>query len=67
MVEQQASKHQLLVEGYDALNEKIDRRFDQAESGRKEDRAHLEGMMKGLFISLSRRDDELEERIEAAV
>ncbi len=43
---------------------KIDRRFDEAETGRKEDRGHLEAMMKATFLQLSRRDDELEERTE---
>ncbi len=58
------SKLQLLAEGHGAQDEKLDRRFDEAEARRRTDRNHLEEMMKGLFVSLSRRDDELEERFE---
>ncbi len=58
------SKLQILAEGHIAQDEKIDRRFDQAETGRREDRDHLEAMIKGVFVNLDRRDDGLEERIE---
>ncbi len=64
LIEGQHSTLQLLAEGHAAQDEKIDRRFDQADDRRRTDRNHLEGMMKGLFLSLSRRDDELEERFE---
>ncbi len=62
LIEDLKSEVQLLAEGHAAQDEKIDRRFDEAETGRKEDRGHLEAMMKGTFLHLSRRDDELEEQ-----
>jgi len=58
---------ELLAEGHEAQDEKIDRRFDQVEDGRKEDRGHLETLIKASFLHLSRRDDELEERAEMAL
>ncbi len=64
LIEDLQSDVQLLAEGHGAQDEKIDRRFDEAETGRKEDRGHLEAMMKATFLQLSRRDDELEERTE---
>ncbi len=66
LLEKVRSQVQLLAEGHAAQDEKLDRRFDQVQDARRTDRDHLEAMMKGLFISLSRRDDELEERLEAA-
>ncbi len=65
LVEDLHSKIQILAEGHAAKDEKIDRRFDQAEVGRREGRDHLEGMMKAIFVILSRRDDQLEERLAA--
>ncbi len=67
LIEDLQSKAQLLAEGHAAQDEKIDRRFDEAETGRKENRGHLEAMLKGTFLHLSRRDDELEERTVPAL
>ncbi len=67
LVEDLQSDIRLLVEGHNALDEKIDRRFDEAETMRKDDRGHLEAMMKAMFRQLDRRDDELEAQTELAL
>ncbi len=54
------SKVQLLAEGHATLAQKIDRNHQEARAWRLEDRAYFEAM----FVRLSRRDDQLEERIE---
>ncbi len=61
--EDQRTRLQILAEGYTAQDEKIDRRFAEAESERRRDRDHLEALIKGTFVHLSRRDDDLEERV----
>ncbi len=65
LMEEFRSQIQALAEGHAAQDEKIERRFDRAEDARRRDRRHLEGMMNGLFVSLSRRDDEIEKRVGA--
>ncbi len=67
LIEDQQSDMRLLVEGHTALDEKIDRRFDEADIRREEDRGHLEAMMGAMFRQLKRRDDELEEQTEVAL
>ena len=62
--EELSSKLQILAEGHAALDEKIDRRFDEAEAERRRDRDHLEALIQGTYVDLRRRGDGLEKRIE---
>ena len=63
-VEDLHCKVQIVAEGYAALDEKIDRYHQASRVGRREDRTHIEAVMKAMYVNLSRRDDDLEERIE---
>ena len=64
LVEEVRSKIETVAEGFVLHGERMERDSEAANTARKQDRAHFEGLMKALFVDLTRRDDALEERIE---